>query len=204
MKTRDFSILKDVISPQNVEAMSELIALQETKYLIAFIGAPMIAIRNNLYKDIYCKHEANYQISNSYDLVQEIAVFLCEHFGKKLSDVHHIDKKGREITIKIQAVRVMNKLTNRMARRARKEMNLDLLTEQNTPIAEIRVDNNNDYSGVDKIIKNLNLNETQALALECRINGMSYPEISKVIGRAISTAHDTLKAVQKRYLAVYG
>lgn len=105
MKKRDFSILKEVISPDNVEVMSELIALQETKYLIAFIGAPMIAIRNDLYKDLYRKHEAAYQISSSYDLVQECALFLCEHFGKKLSDVHHFDKKGKKITIQMQAIR---------------------------------------------------------------------------------------------------
>ena len=144
MNKRDFSILKEVISPQNVEIISELIAIQETKYLISFIGAPMIAMRNNLYKDLYRKNKADYLLSDAYDLVQECALFLCEHFGKKLSDVHHIDKKGRKITI-----------------------------------------------------------ETQALALECRINGMSYPEISRVIGKAISTSYDTLKFIQKRYLAIY-
>ena len=48
MIKRDFAILKEVISPQNVEVLSELIAIQETKYLISFIGAPMIAMRNNL------------------------------------------------------------------------------------------------------------------------------------------------------------
>ena len=35
---RDFSILKEVISPKNVEVMSELIAIQETKFLISLIG----------------------------------------------------------------------------------------------------------------------------------------------------------------------
>lgn len=204
MKKRDFSILKEVISPGNVEVMSELIALQETKYLIAFIGAPMIAIRNNLYKDLYRKYEADYQISGSYDLVQECALFLCEHFGKKLSDVHHFDKKGRKITIQMQAIRVMAKPINRQARRARKEMDIDRLTERNVPIAEIEVDNKSDYVKVDKIIESLNLNETQILALECRMNGMSYPEIASVIGRAISTSYDTLKAIQKRYLSIYG
>ena len=173
MIKRDFAILKEVISPQNVEVLSELIAIQETKYLISFIGAPMIITRNNLYKDLYRKNDADYLLSDAYDLVQECALFLCEHFGKKLSDVHHIDKKGRKITIEMQAMRIMSKPANAQARRARKEMCLDLLNDKNSPIVEIELENKNDYSRVDKIIESLNLNETQALALECRMKGMS-------------------------------
>ena len=204
MIKRDFAILKEVISPQNVEVLSELIAIQETTYLISFIGAPMIITRNNLYKDLYRKNDADYLLSDAYDLVQECALFLCEHFGKKLSDVHHIDKKGRKITIEMQAMRIMSKPANAQARRARKEMCLDLLNDKNSPIVEIELENKNDYSRVDKIIESLNLNETQALALECRMNGMSYPEIARTIGRAISSSYETLKLVQKRYMSIYG
>ena len=203
MKQRDFNILKETISPQNVQVMSELITIQEIKFLIGYIGAPMITMRNNLLKDFYYKSEPNYQISVSYDLVQECTLFLCKHFGKKLSDVHHIDKKGRKITIEMQAIRCMNKLINRQSRSAKTEISLDVLIERNTPIVEIPVENNNDYSNVDRIIKNLNLNETQALALECRMNGMSYPEIASVINRAISTSYDMLKFIQKRYRSIY-
>lgn len=203
MKQRDFNILKETISPQNVQVMSELITIQEIKFLIGYIGAPMITMRNNLLKDFYYKSEPNYQISDSYDLVQECTLFLCKHFGKKLSDVHHIDKKGRKITIEMQAIRCMNKLINRQSRSAKTEISLDVLIERNTPIVEIPVENNNDYSNVDRIIKNLNLNETQALALECRMNGMSYPEIASVINRAISTSYDMLKFIQKRYRSIY-
>ena len=204
MKKRDFSILKETISPQNVLVMSELITIQEIKFLIGHIGAPMITMRNNLLKDFYYKSEPNYQISDSYDLVQECALFLCEHFGKKLSDVHHIDKKDRKITIEMQAIRKMIKPINRQSRSARKEISLDVLLENNTPIVEIPIENNNDYSNVDKIVESLNLNETQTLALECRMNGMSYPEIASVINRAISTSYDTLKLIQKRYLTIFG
>ena len=162
----------------------------------------MIAMRNNLLKDFYYKSEPNYQISDSYDLVQECALFLCEHFGKKLSDVHHIDKKDRKITIEMQTIRNMIKPINRQARSSRKEISLDVLIEKNTPIVEIPIEDNNDYTKVDKIIESLNLNETQTLALECRMNGMSYPEIASVINRAISTSYDMLKFIQKRYLAM--
>lgn len=162
MKKRDFSILKETISAQNVLTMSELITIQEIKFLIGYVGAPMITMRNNLYKDLYHKNEPNYQISDSYDLVQECALFLCRHFGKKLSDVHHIDKKGRKITVEMQAIRCTNRLINRQSRSARTEISLDILVEKNTPIVETPVEDNNDYSNVDKIIESLNLNKTQA------------------------------------------
>ena len=163
MKKRDFSILKETISPQNVLVMSELITIQETKFLIGHIGAPMITMRNNLLKDFYYKSEPNHQISDSYDLVQECALFLCECFGKKLVDVHHIDKKGRKITIVMQAIRKMIKPINRQSSSARKKISLDVLLEKNTPIVEILVEDKNDYYKVDKIIETLNLNETQLL-----------------------------------------
>ena len=104
----------------------------------------------------------------------------------------------------MQAMRIMSKPANAQARRARKEMCLDLLNDKNSPIVEIELENKNDYSRVDKIIESLNLNETQALALECRMNGMSYPEIARTIGRAISSSYETLKLVQKRYMSIYG
>jgi len=43
MKKRDFNILKETISPQNVQVMSELITIQEIKFLIGYIGAPILA-----------------------------------------------------------------------------------------------------------------------------------------------------------------
>lgn len=204
MLKRDFTILKETISPQNVEAMSELIAVQQTKFLISLIGAPMIILRNNLYKDLYFKHNADHCISDAYDLVQECALFLCEHFGKKLSDTHHIDKKGKRITIEMQAIRKMGRITGAQSRRVKREMALDKLTEQNSPIFEIELEDKHDYTNVDKIIKSLDLDETHELALELRMNGLSYPEIAKIINRAISTSYETIKRVQKRYLAIYG
>ena len=41
----------------------------------------------DLYGDIKHKNELGYMLSDSYDLVQEGALFLCEHYGKHLNDV---------------------------------------------------------------------------------------------------------------------
>ncbi len=46
-----FEILKEKISPQNVLAMAELIAISETKFLIGYMGARMQKPHNDLYVD---------------------------------------------------------------------------------------------------------------------------------------------------------
>ncbi len=74
----DYKILKEKISSDNVLAMAELIALNETKYLIGYMGSRMQKIYAYLYADRKHKNEAHYVQSDAYDLVQGCAVFLCE------------------------------------------------------------------------------------------------------------------------------
>ena len=56
-KILDFSILKEEISPDNVLAMSELIAFTETRYLIGYMGSRMQKLYADLYSDIKNKHK---------------------------------------------------------------------------------------------------------------------------------------------------
>ena len=53
----------------------------------------------DLYADIKHKNELGYMLSDSYDLVQEGALYLCENYGKHLNDVLFYNKKGKPITI---------------------------------------------------------------------------------------------------------
>ena len=201
---RSVKLFNEVITYDNVEPMSEIIALYETKYLITYISTPMIKMHNNLVRDIYHKNECNYAVSDGYDLVQQVALLLCQNIGKKLNDLHHIDKKGRKITIQMQAAREISKLVNHKFSRIRQHISLETVNENIMPEVELKesvIEEN--YDIVDSIISNLGLNETQLTALECRMNGMSYPEISKVIQRAVSTTYDLLRAVEKRYTAIY-
>ena len=74
-----FSIFKEEISQNNVLAMAELIAMSETRFLIEYMGSPMQKMHADLYVDILRKNDLGYVFSDSYDLVQECALFLCEH-----------------------------------------------------------------------------------------------------------------------------
>ena len=79
--------MKEEISQNNVLEMAELIAFMELRFQIGYQGSRMQKMYADLYGDIKHKNELGYMLSDSYDLVQEGALFLCEHYGKHLSDV---------------------------------------------------------------------------------------------------------------------
>ena len=61
-----------------------------------------------------------------------------------------------------------------------------------------------DYTQYDKNIENLNLTENMRIALERRMNGLSYPEIGRILDRAQSTAFEYFIEMRQRYTAIYG
>ena len=74
---RDFKVLTEQISPDNVAVMAELIAMRETKALIGYYVYYAEKAHKNLCRDIFGKHEPGYIFSDSYDFVQSVALFLC-------------------------------------------------------------------------------------------------------------------------------
>ena len=173
---KSFSILKEEISQNNVLAMAELIAMSETRFLIGYMGNFMQRIHADLYVDILHKNDLGYVFSDAYDLVQEGALYLCEHYGKHLSDVIGYNKKGKPITIEIACCRKMMKLMNRRIRDISRHVGYEALTPVNEPYAEIQEESVQDYTAYDKIVESLNLTDNMRIALECRIKGLSFPK----------------------------
>ena len=127
-KILDFSIMKEEISQNNVLEMAELIAFMELRFQIGYQGSRMQRMYADLYADIKHKNELGHTFSDSYDLVQEGALFLCEHYGEHLNDVISYSKKGKPITIKIACIRKMMKLINRKTSEYYRSVSLDALT----------------------------------------------------------------------------
>ena len=199
-----FSIFKEEISQNNVLAMAELIAMAETRFLIGYIGSPMQKMHADLYVDILHKNEFGYVFSDSYDLVQEGALYLCEHYGKHLNDIIGYSKKGKPITIEIACCRKMMKLMNRKTRDNYRHVAYEALTPVNEPYNEIQEETVQDYTAYEKIVESLNLTENMRIALECRIKGLSFPEIGRVLERAQSTVFEYFIKMRQRYTAIYG
>lgn len=199
----DFNILKEAISPYNVLAMSELIAFTETRYLIGYMGSRMQKLYADLYTDIKHKNEAIHIFSDGYDLVQEGALFLCEHYGEHLYDILGYTKKGKKITVRIACIKKMMKLINRKWSDNYRCISADDLTPTNEPSTEIKEETTQDYTVCDNIIESLNLTDNMRTALECRMAGLSYPEIGRILERAQSTVFEYFIKMRQRYAAIY-
>ncbi len=198
-----FSVLKEEISQNNVLAMAELIAMAETRFLIGYMGSPMQKMHADLYVDIMRKNVLGYVFSDSYDLVQEGALYLCEHYGKHLNDIIGYSKKGKPITIEIACIRKMTKLISRKTSNYYRNVSLETLTPASEPFTEMQEETGQDYTNYDAIVESLNLTDNMRIALECRIKGLSYPEIGRVLSRAQSTVFEYFIKMRQRYSAIY-
>lgn len=200
----NYDVFKETISENNVLAMAEQLTMYETRFLIGYMGSRMQKIYADLCVDIKRKNDINHTYSDSYDLVQECALFLCNHYGKQLNDVLTHDKKGKAITVKIMCIRVMSKLITRKTSDDYRSVSLDVLTSVSEPFCEIEEDVVKDYTVYDSIVDSLNLTDNMRIALECRQNGLSYPEIAAILERAQSTVFEYFIKMRQRYIAIYG
>ena len=200
---RDFKVLTEKISPENIAVMSELITMRETKALMGFMGYHAEKAHKKLCKDIFCKDMPGYTLSDSYDLVQSVAVFLCGHCGEHLDDFLYISKKGKRITIKMECYLIITRILSRRYRVMQKYQSLEV-TKEKVETEYQQIDTEQDYAKADEITSALNLTENMSIALDCRMSGMSYPEIAKRLSRAVSTVYEYFEKMRVRYTAIYG
>ena len=136
-RIKNYDVFKETISENNVLAMAEQLAMYETRFLIGYMGSRMQKIFADLCVDIRCKNDVNHTFSDSYDLVQECTLFLCNHYGKRLNDVLTHDKNGKALTVKIACIRAMSKLITRKTSDYFRSVSLDALTPVSKPSCEI-------------------------------------------------------------------
>ena len=210
--TRDFKVLTEKISPENIAVMAELIAMRETKALIGFMGYHAEIAHKELCRDIFCKDMSGYTLSDSYDLVQSVALFLCGHCGEYLDDFLYISKKGKQITIKMECYLIITRMLSKRYRVMQKYQSLEDAKEKGeiSCMEEIEteyqqeIEDKQSDSLMDRITTALNLTENMSFALDCRMSGMSYPEIAKRLSRAVSTVYEYFEKMRARYTAIYG
>ena len=84
-----------------------------------------------------------------------------------------------------------------------RSVSLDALTPASEPFSEMTEEVLQDYTLYEKIVSSLNLTENMRIALECRQNGLSYPEIGRVLSRAQATVYEYFIKMRQRYTAIY-
>ena len=99
----------------------------------------------------------------------------------------------------------MPKLITRKTSDNYRSVSLDALTPAVSELScEIEEDIVKDYTVYDSIVDSLNLTDNMRIALECRQNGLSYPEIAAILDRTQSTVFEYFIKMRQRYVAIYG
>ncbi|HIU99577.1 MAG TPA: hypothetical protein IAB14_00500 [Candidatus Stercoripulliclostridium merdipullorum] len=130
---RDYKVLTEKISSDNVAEMAELIAMRETRAFIGFMGYHAEKAHKQLRRDIFGKNEPGYTISENYELVQNVALFLCSHYGEYLDDVLYISKRGKQITIKMECYLIITRMLAGDYRALYKYQSLEVTSEKTEP-----------------------------------------------------------------------
>lgn len=196
---KGFEVLTEVISPENVQDMAELIALKETKALTAYSGCFILKIHRKLICDIAHRGDLGHVLSDSYELVQAVALFLCEHFGKHLDDIYKITRKGKKVTLKIQCYRIISRIICAKYRRLYSDLSAENLYPNLEPRAEIELNDSKDYTAADEMVAKMMLTETHKEILNYRMSGASLREIGRHLGKCTGTIFDLLSTIRRRY-----
>ena len=77
-------VFEEIISPDNVMRMGELLALQSLKFMCGH--KHLHRMYANLARDIDYKDIPGYVLTDSYDLAQSAALFLLDYMGKSVYD----------------------------------------------------------------------------------------------------------------------
>ena len=194
---RSFRLFKEVISSDNVLEIAELIVCKETKNLIRFSGSFAAEIHARICKDIYRKNEPGYILSDNYDIVQTVALFLCEHFGKHLEDTYTVDRKGKDISLQYYCYKLITRMIcGRYSDFTKSASMIEALNEKEmmtyTPSEE-------EYSVAEQMMDKMKLTPYHREILNYRMAGMTLRKIAKLVNRSAGTVQSVIYTIQGRY-----
>ncbi len=199
---RNFRVLREVISPENVQVMAELITIKQTKRLIGYIGNNAVMAHRRVYLDVMRKNEDGYILSDYYDLVQDVALFLCEHFGKYLDDYLYTSKKGKAVTVKMECYYIIKRELYRRYYVSGKTRSLEgyrFFKDRRDFFGVSDEETEASYERAENIITLMNLGEKHLIVLNGRLNGVPYTQIAAILHCTTAGVHGFRYVMQRRY-----
>lgn len=199
---RNFRVLREVISPENVQVMAELITIKQTKCLIGYIGNNAVMAHRRVYLDVMRKDEDGYVLSDYYDLVQDVALFLCEHFGEYLDDYLYTSKKGKAVTVKTECYYTIKRELYRRYYVNGKIRSLEgyrFFKDRKGFIGTSNEEIEESYERAEQIITLMNLGEKHLIVLNARLNGVPYTQIAAILHCTTAGVHGFRYVMQRRY-----
>lgn len=199
---RDFKVLREVVSHENIQVMAELITIKQTKCLIGYIGNNAVMAHRRVYLDVMRKNEDGYILSDYYDLVQDVAVFLCEHFGEYLDDYLYTSKKGKAVTIKAECYYIIKRELYRRYYVSGKTRSLEgyrFFKDRRDFFGTSDEEVEESYERAERIITFMNLGEKHIIVLNARLNGVPYTQIAAILHCTTAGVHGFRYVMQRRY-----
>ena len=199
---RNFNVLREVISPENVQVMAELITIKQTKCLIGYIGNNAVMAHRRVYLDVMRKNQLDYILSDYYDLVQDVALFLCEHFGEYLDDYLYTSKKGKAVTVKMEGYYIIKRELYRRYYVSGKTRSLEgyrFFKDRKGFIGTSDEEIEASYERAEKIITLMNLGEKHLIVLNARLQGVPYTQIATILHCTTAGVHGFRYVMQRRY-----
>lgn len=187
-----------VISSENVQRMGEVVALCSIKTVIVRGGKDLHNLYKGLLRDINRADDMSH-CSDGYEIAQEAMLFLCQHMGKRLDDIH-ITKTGRKITIKQACFSVADRYLAKNY--VNPKINTTSLNEQITTEPETILDDEqkNDYTAFDGFISKMKLTAAEYETLSILMAGFTMLQIGRILNVNRTTIWRRKNSIRKKYM----
>ncbi len=194
-----WKVWKEEISQDNVLQISELLALKAIKCTVKWAGYPMVGLYKVLYREILHRTEVDYVVSDAYDFVQTIALFLCGYMGHHLNDIECKDWRDKPISICRYCFRIMNSMLSDVRRTIKRDRLLRNLLDNEEPTVELDTYQEKDWSTYDKIVSRMNLDEKLSESLEYFMSSRTSRELEEYMGITHCSVYRRKRKRQQRY-----
>lgn len=170
-----------IITADNIELLSEIIALRALKTNYAKSGMPfMYDLYCGLVKDINENKKTAKPLSDGYDIASEIKLYLFHNIGKKTTDENTDGEKNKDGTtadIWRTAFRVANRYIIGERQKVYKCVYVDEIDENGNRLyyeipQQWDIDTITDYKTITATIKQLKLTDTEKKVLYYRLRGI--------------------------------
>ena len=203
-------LFAEVISPDNVKLMGEMIALQALRTIKKYDIRVADKCYIGLIKDLHHMNEVGYIVSDGYDVAQTAICFLYQFVGRKASEIYGQDRKGKEITIKLACYREVNRfidtLRNRPDRNGTIVESMDFTDYKALPADPVNCfeHEQTDYTKYDELVEKLHLTALEFAILDCYMNGMVQSEVIAALGIGRGSVNYRKAQIRQRYNACFG
>ena len=194
-----YKILKEKISFENVNRISELIVLRAIRTHCGY-DRKYEKLYKGLLSDMFKSSSEEHSFSNAYDLVQDVNIFLLSHVGRQVDEVLYFDKKGFPITICKTCYKIVDQYAWSVYRDSKNCMSLIEAMKYET-IPDMFYDKEESFENVEKLIESMKLSEAEHQTLMLFFTSLyTNVEIGKMLGVTTNAIFYRRKRLQKKYL----